>query len=442
LVAALQVSAWALPTVAVREFSGPGAARVRAGVVAALAGKARVRSAASADAVIEGEVAKKGRRWKVTLTVREAISGRQVDQVTFMLSRPALGRGTKKRVGKKLAALIREAAANGVVAKAGRRRGKDGSAPAGDSAARFANESPAAGGAEAAKNEASDDTARAGKPAPDESAAQPSEEKVAQTEESTTVQKPAATPAPAKDTGETAMAEATGHEVIELDAGIGFQARTFSATGLGVLPTYNSSLYPSAYVSGALYPLAPLTRRALGGLGVFGRFDRAVGLKSQVKSTMQEFDTVAQRWEVGLLWRLHFGGATGLTVRPAFLYGQQQFDIGGTTVMPNTDYTYLGGGLDLDLPLLTPAFALIGGGAYEDIRSLGPAGQFGEHNDAYGLAFNGGIRLGLPWHLQILALFEELIRHADFTGTSPTGMTAQKTQDEWIGGRVTLGLTY
>src|SRR5262249_44879180 len=151
------------------------------------------------------------------------------------------------------------------------------------------------------------------------------------------------------DAGEPArpsLSDMRENEVLLVGAGISFQSRNFSPTGLSSLPTYSSALYTSIYATGTVYPFALVVRGNKAGLGFFGVFDRAVGLRSQVKASTLLLDTVAQRFEAGAVWKLHFGGRTGLTLRPIVLYGEQKFDIGGMSVMPNTDYKYFGGGMD------------------------------------------------------------------------------------------------
>src|SRR5262249_31380327 len=89
------------------------------------------------------------------------------------------------------------------------------------------------------------------------------------------------------------------NEVLLGGAGISFQSRNFSPTGLSSLPTYSSALYTSIYATGTVYPFALVARGNKAGLGFFGVFDRAVGLRSQVKASTLLLDTVAQRFEAG-----------------------------------------------------------------------------------------------------------------------------------------------
>src|SRR5262249_54079499 len=130
-------------------------------------------------------------------------------------------------------------------------------------------------------------------------------------------------------------------QAFTLAAGATFQMRMFQASGFGVLPVYQSSLYPSLYAAGSLSPFAWLHSR-LRDLALFGSFERSIVLRSRTASA-ETFDTEAQRFEAGLSWRFALGGPGGPTFRPRALYGRHTFTIDGASDMPNTAYSYLGG---------------------------------------------------------------------------------------------------
>jgi hypothetical protein len=422
--------ALASPTVTVREFRGPQAARVRAGVASALSTRLHVtRSAAEADGVIEGVVARKGKRWRITVTIRNARTGHWVDDVVLTVRRPALGGTARKHVARKVAMLLERNTDDGVTALA--------SAQEAPSATAVATLTPAV---------ARTTPPPAPQPLPLAASTRPVDETAAP---SAARDAHAATVPPL---GDDALAMAAGEplrraggRVLTVSAGTSFQSRSFSASGDGRLPVYKSSMYPSVYVGGTLYPLAIATRGALAELGLFGSYELAVGLRSraaQADPTGASFDTHAERAEVGVLYRAHVGGPAGVTVRPMFLYGQQQFDISGMTDMPDTDYQYYGFGLDVDVPLLTPMVALVGAYQYDAIYQLGPAMQLGGAASASGMSFEAGLRASLGWHVQGILCFGQTLRDVSYAGGGQGGTNVRSIRDQWTGGRVALGVDF
>ena len=432
-----------LPTVTVHEFKGPKNKPMRAGVLAALKKQVKVvKSAKSADNVIEGVVAKKGKKWKLTVTVRVAATNSWIDDVVVQMSHPAVSSAAKKTIAKKVMALIRKNAEDSDEVALARSKRKKGAAVKDNDVTGAASEfSKEDGDGQAASSDAEPAAART---AAEPDAPKPKETQVAmatptpaQQQTDSAVAKPPAEP----ETAQTPTVRALGGEVLSLAAGASFQQRNFQAVGFGRLPIYTSDMYPSIYAAGTLYPLG-FTHSFVRGFGLWGSFERAIGLKSRVQASGEVFDTVAQRFEAGALWRIHLFGPSGPTFRPMALYGQQTFDIGGMTDMPNTDYEYYGGGMDLDLPLFTPTLAVVGSFQYDQIQSLGATAGFGQTATAWGYAWEAGIRGDLPWHLRGLAVFTNIKRNATYSGLSNTGPTASQAHDEWTGGRVALALDF
>ena len=446
-----------MPTVAVRDFKGPQGKKMRTGVILALKKQVKVvKNPKMADNVIEGVVAKKSKKWKLTVTVRVAATGSWIDDVVVQMSKPAVSGAARKLIAKKVMALIRKnaeesdevALARGKRKKGSRTKDNDATGAAGA----FADEEDGQAAAPEAAEPAAARTAAApidrsggGAPIPatDGEASKPKEKQVAlaapaSQQNDTAVAKPPTEPEIHEQQPQVRM---MGGEVLSLTAGASFQQRNFQAVGFGRLPIYTSDMYPSVYAGGTLYPLG-FTKSFVRGFGLWGTFERALGLKSRVQASGEVFDTVAQRIEGGALWRIHLFGPTGPTFRPMALYGQQKFDIGGMTDMPDTDYEYYGGGMDLDLPLFTPQLALVGSFQYDQIQSLGATAGFGQTATAWGYAWEAGVRADLPWRLRGLAVFTNIKRNATYTGLSNAGPTASQAHDEWTGGRVALALDF
>jgi hypothetical protein len=439
-----------MPVIAIRDFRGPKAKPVRAGVVAALGKLVRVvKNPRAADHIIEGLIAHKGRKWTLTLTVRVAQSGSWVDDAVVHLSQPALSAVARKAVARKVMPLLQQGGSDDSAVVAGQGGAKPKQLPLtsdhdkSGAAAEFASEDGTQPSSDAKPASASASRRSLAKVKDDD----PKEKQVAM---AAAAEEPTSGTAVAKPAGETDLARpplesppnrSLGGDVLSLSAGATFQQRNFQAVGFGPLPTYTSDVYPSVYAAATLYPLG-FTHSVVRNFGFFATFERALGLRSRVQATREILDTVAQRIEAGALFRIHIGGPAGPTFRPVALYGLQKFDIDGSTDMPNTDYEYFGGGLNADVPLFTPALALTASFQYHQIQSLGAAAGFGQTATAWGYAWEAGIRADLPWRLRALAVFTNLRRNASYTGLSMSGSTASEAHDTWTGGRVALAFDF
>jgi hypothetical protein len=394
------------PLVAVEPFEGPQAAKLRRAVMAMLKSHARLVAPTAAQVVIDGEVTRKGKGFAVSLTVHAVAAGGSDQTVAFVTPRAKVSGKARGRVAAQLA--------TAVLAVMGQKQ-----------------ESEAA--TAAAK------TAPVPERSPEPAPAAPTPSVTAGTGSSSAQ-------ASSQTLGASAQASppelaAGGPALVTLDAGMGFQQRSFTAQGTDLLPSYSSSLYPSVYVSAIVHPLANTSRGVAANLGLSATLDRAVGLRSHAQDSGQTFDSDSQRIEIGGLYRAHFGSVRGPTVRGQVLYGVQSFNVGGMTALPDSNYKYLGFGADLELPLFSTV-SLTGGLRYDSLFGVGGLSALGANWSGYGLLFEGGLRAGLPMHLHALALVSDLRRHVDYTGASPIGMTATQGDDEWLGGRVLVGFEY
>jgi hypothetical protein len=408
------------PTVSVGEFSGPQGERLRASVLGALGQHVIVlRMGSEVDGVIEGRVTHLRRRWRVTVTVRTATDARsRVDDIlAFTLARPALSRPARRRLVRQVLNLLESSGGEPATTVKNRHKAVESEDPD-----RAANPT-----AEAASPIAS--PARGG---PAEGAGSSSD---GGEEEATVPAVPP--PKPRADQPPAAAAPAalgTTGDRLALVLGLTFQLRSFQSSGASRLPIYNSSAYPSIYLAGTFYPLA----RA--GLGLFGTFEYALGLKSRVAADGATFDSTALRFEAGALWRLRTGGPTGLTLRPFVLYGQQSFEIGGMTDMPDTAYGYVGMGAELDLPVFVPQVAVTAHAEYDVVLGIGDIDRLGGGASSWGASFDAGLRADLPWRLRGSAVFTGVLRYTDYDGMG--GLGARSAEDRWLGGRVALALVF
>jgi hypothetical protein len=430
----------------VRPFRGPVADPMRAAVEDCLRKKNHVvQDEAAADSTIEGIVAKKGRGLKLSLTVRDAHTGSAVDMVTFSLASAAFDAAARARVADKLSVLIRAIAAAHHAATADvptvRTPPGEGALAAGPRAK--SRKSPVAvdsilaeAGIEPTTPTRADTPRtvadlRASEPRPDSSAQDLRSPPLARTKPIDSDAAPSAATRAPREPG--------GPDVFALDAGGGMLIRDFQARGMPPLPTYHSSAYPSLHVAMATYPFARMSPW-LGVFGLAGSFEHAVGLRTRTQDGSTHYDTSADRLEGGVQLRFHFGRTLGPTFIPLARYGYDSFEIGGPTDMPNTEYKYLGVGGRLELPLFTAALSAFGEGQYQFMYTIGDLRRLGLQSQAHGVSLEAGLRVRLPASFRLDFTFVEITRHAEFRGDSPVGKTANSASDQFLGGRLTLGV--
>ncbi len=97
------------PRVAVSDFTGPYAGKVRAGVVKALSPSMRVVGYDRARAIVQGDVATgRRKRWTLRLAVK-GLDGTPVEQRSYKLKKPQIDRKVATAIARDVRAAVRSA---------------------------------------------------------------------------------------------------------------------------------------------------------------------------------------------------------------------------------------------------------------------------------------------------------------------------------------------
>ena len=218
--------------------------------------------------------------------------------------------------------------------------------------------------------------------------------------------------------------------------------------------TYRSAPVGGMYVNGEVYPMAFGGKPgALGGLGVTFLYDRVFTLSSKLKSGGGEFDTSASCWGFGVVYRLNIGQkATLPTVKALLGYGHRDFIIDGdmTVTLPDVSYGYLDFGLAGRLPLGSPKFAanlefkvqkVLSAGEMTDMDKFGGASMLGIDFDV-GLEYRPLARLVVKAggrFTQIGYAFDGSGAMANNLDGDPTSKDVGGATDRYFGGYLTAG---
>ncbi|MBS1119249.1 MAG: hypothetical protein H6Q90_1477 [Deltaproteobacteria bacterium] len=270
-----------------------------------------------------------------------------------------------------------------------------------------------------------------------------------------------------QDTGpkmDRATALAPGNRAIDAVVGMSFNARRLSWTtagdlvptgvaGTGKPPNYKGVPAPGLLVDLTAYPLAFSHKKQgmLKNLGINVMYDKALLISSK-DAAGTTLKTAAQRYGVGGVFRLPFNKSAKAPVVAAGLgFGNQTFQIGGTSDIPNVNYTFINASLSFRYPL-SDKLLLNTDFSYLLVTNTGQM----QRTDQYGAAKVSGLEAEISGDYAISkALFAraaiklETIGYA-FTGNGmlTTGrdgdpeVDVSGARDTYLGGSVTLGYLY
>jgi hypothetical protein len=245
--------------------------------------------------------------------------------------------------------------------------------------------------------------------------------------------------------------------VFEVFAGLHVQNRNFSfndPVSPANPPSYKSGVHTALSINAAIYPLAAFSRGVLADIGLVARYDRVVGLKSQLDATTIA-DTLSQTFEIGLRYRWNIlASATSPVVMVGLEYGRQMFFIlSDQPPLPNITYDYL----KLALARVQWPFFKRGpwkfgiGGAFDYLLVFSAGDIEQTDSSGYGTSSTGGIGgdVGLFASYKGFALRAQFFYRRFFfdfdrlcaiqgSGCGEAGGAL----DEYIGGTINLGYLY
>ena len=191
-----------------------------------------------------------------------------------------------------------------------------------------------------------------------------------------------------------------------------------------------------------LYPLAPLTRGALAGLGLFGGYDRSVGF--EVKGATQTQSAELTRISAGLGWRLPPLTGLRLVFSPAVSFERRDLVVkGGIAGLPDAHLQGVKGGLGLAVPVASWLSLLLDGSYVQWTSSKDLVKgdvPFFPSGSAAAIELEAGLSVAFSARLSLKVLGE-------YGSTSysldpdPTGTyRASGATDRFLGGRAALRL--
>jgi hypothetical protein len=173
----------------------------------------------------------------------------------------------------------------------------------------------------------------------------------------------------------SASSGAAVHKTVWLDVSVygGAFRRSFTYTDdvFGALSYYKLNGAPAIGAHAEVFPFAPFTESFAGNIGIVGRYESAVGLKSVTSDGTQTFNTVANELEGGLKVRVPYLVNSDASL--AVTYDAQTFSFGGTATsvatVPNVAYKSIHALLETRLGF--GSFAVFGGVGYFQVFGSG-----------------------------------------------------------------------
>ncbi len=358
-----------VPKVAVNAFTGPFSGPIRQGVLSALEGKVELTGFVGAQAIVDGQVTPGGKRkYLLKLSVRGK------GDKSYALARAEVDPDTKEQVETDLLALIVGPAA----------------APAVTPAAAVTAVRPSGLDDEAPK------------------AATPAEPQVEQ-------RAPEHVPKGGPDDPYRPFRVALGYALESRSLEIRGDAGTD-------LPKYDSALLPTLALTTEIMPGELLDgSEDVRAIGLRFQYARALPSESKIAATGALVDTSSTRLAVGPFYRVLVGSRARPTiVRPGIAYGRRSFDIGGSTSpLPQTTYSYVQAGADLELPLFWRFTAT---GKLTINIGTGQAGleRFARDVSSHGTDVGLGLLVRLPWNLELSAAMQYSYFALSFEGAPIT----------------------
>jgi hypothetical protein len=249
---------------------------------------------------------------------------------------------------------------------------------------------------------------------------------------------------------------------IRVDLGVSVQNRSLTFTSRMIPnppPPYSNTPVPGGRLDVELYPLAfGNPDRVVAGLGLAASFDRTFSLTLRNEQNASVGAT-QQQWSAGVRLRIPFGGANLPTITLAADYGVRSFTTDRTGLtdpmsldLADTEYTFVGGGLDVRFPV-SRVLAFVVGGRALGVLDAGPIQQPDQYGQSrvFGAQANAGLDLVLGGRYAIRIVGELSQFGFAFVGNGmmsnardgdPTTKDVSGATDRSFGGAATFGVLY
>jgi hypothetical protein len=243
-----------------------------------------------------------------------------------------------------------------------------------------------------------------------------------------------------------------GQPMVSVELGGNFLNRSLSYTPEGTpgLLTYNASVIGMLLVGAEFFPFAK-TGTFLAGLGIFGQYQFAIGLKSQQPATGVEESSSFSMLSAGLEARIRpiKYSDFAIVVPVAFRTYNFSVDNAATTFpgLPLQSMLGVSAGLKVEIPIGSWFLILLGGDyvfwfqKQQLIGNLNPA--YFPSGNAGAIEFEAGVGFYIFGPLSIRLLGEYSSTSYSSFGADPTGTyTATGASDRLIGGKATVRVEF
>jgi hypothetical protein len=218
--------------------------------------------------------------------------------------------------------------------------------------------------------------------------------------------------APQEEDSAAPVEDTKAPQPLQLDAGVGFLVRSYTASNAvtlpGVIPTRDQSGgMADLRIGAAFYPGALFTKTFLANIGVVGHFERSLGGTTQASNggndnlPSGDLDTALTAYDVGLRIRLPIASnELGFSAS----YGAQTFEIddgataadplgGDAKLVPNVNYKYIR--LGADFAYVLDAYSLKADLGLRIVNSAGDAAGEIQNDDWFPNSDVGAIDAGI-----------------------------------------------
>jgi hypothetical protein len=256
------------------------------------------------------------------------------------------------------------------------------------------------------------------------------------------------TPVTIDATPSTTVAGVRGQPLVSVEVGGNFLNRqlTYSPTGTPNLLTYKADLIFLGYVGVELFPFAK-TGSFLAGLGIFGNYQRSIGLNSQQGSASES--TTFSMLAAGLEARIRPIKYSDFAIVIPVAFRTYNFSVDNASIFQGLALQSLlgvSGGLKLEIPIGSWFVVLLGGDYvfwFQKQQLIGNTNPiYFPSGSAGALEFEAGFGIYIVGPLSIRVLGEYSSTNYSLTAAPGSNYTATGATDRLFGGRATIRLDF
>lgn len=255
-----------------------------------------------------------------------------------------------------------------------------------------------------------------------------------------------------EDEGDAAARHAVTQVALRVWVGASFGRRTltYDSTAMNKPPPVGTAA-PSGRIEGEIYPAAFSTiKGAAAGIGVFGRYERAFGVKINVPMEPDDAVITQTNFMVGARYRLAFGSSTvavGVAYAGrSYIADRSKLAMASQLDMPDVKYRAIAPGVIGRFPV-TPTIGAFVGVDFLLMRSTGAIQKTEQYGPADVIAFEfaGGldVAFGANYGLHLAADFSQVgLKFAGKPGTMAAARSVTAATDRTYSVLAAFAVTY